>query len=124
RPNLVMLALEDPPMRGLATLEALQQQTPDTPVLVYSTSADPQLMRQAMRGGARDFLERPLREGDLRDAIHTVLSQEEQRQLARWSETTSGSARGTVLTIAGAKGGIGKTTLATNLAVAIRQVTG
>ncbi len=124
RPNVILLSLEDPPVRGLATLEALQQQLPDTPVLVYASTADSQLMRQAMRAGARDLLEKPLREEELRDAIHTVLSQEEQRQLARWSDGQSATARGSVFTVAGAKGGIGKTTLATNLAVAIRRLTG
>lgn len=123
RPSVILLALEDPPVRGLATLEALQQQMPDTPVLTYSTSADAQLMRQAMRAGARDLLSKPLREAELREAIHTVLSQEEQRQVARWSEQSAASARGTVLTIAGAKGGIGKTAIATNLAIAIRALT-
>lgn len=124
RPSVIMLALEDPPVRGLATLEALQQQMPDTPVLAYSTTADAHLMRQAMRAGARDLLSKPLKDEELRDAIHSVLAQEEQRQLARWSENNAASARGTVFTVAGAKGGIGKTTLATNLAVAIRKVTG
>lgn len=123
RPSVILLALEDPPARALATLEALQQQMPDTPVLTYSTSADAQLMRQAMRAGARDLLSKPLREAELREAIHTVLSQEEQRQVARWSEQSSASARGSVFTIAGAKGGIGKTAIATNLAIAIRALT-
>jgi pilus assembly protein CpaE len=124
RPNVVLLALEDPPMRALATLESLTVQVPDTPVLVYSSSSDAHLMRQAMQTGARDFLERPMRSADLRDAIHTVMSQEEQRQMARWSERSVASARGSVITIAGAKGGIGKTTFAANLALALRQVTG
>jgi pilus assembly protein CpaE len=124
RPSVILLALEDPPVRGIATLEALQQQMPDTPVIAYSTTLDPGLMRHAMRAGARDLLQKPLRENELRDAIHTVLSQEEQRQLARWSEQSAANARGTVFTIAGAKGGIGKTALSTNLAIAIRRVTG
>lgn len=123
-PNLILLSLEDPPVRGLATLEALQQQTPDTPVLVYSSSNDASLMRQSMRAGARDYLEKPLNSDELRDAIHAVLAQEEQRQLARWTDTTGTTAKGTILTVAGAKGGIGKTTLATNIAVAMRRVTG
>src|SRR5690606_40953020 len=123
-PNVVLLAVEDPPVRALATLEALQQQLPDMPVLVYSSSANPQLMRMTMRAGARDFLIKPVSAQDLRDAIHTVLAHEEQRQLARWSERTSVSARGSVITVAGAKGGIGKTTLTTNLAVSLREVTG
>jgi len=124
RPSVIVLSFEDPPARALATLEALQQQLPDTPVLAYSGSMDAYLVRQAMRAGARDLLSKPLRESELREAIHAVLAQEEQRQLARWSDSTSASARGTVFTIAGAKGGIGKTTLATNLAIAIRQITG
>jgi pilus assembly protein CpaE len=123
-PHVVLIALEDPPVRGLATLEALQFQTPDTPVIAYSSSANSQLFRSAMRVGARDFLEKPLTSSDLRDAIHTALAQEEQRQLRRWSEDGSISARGTVLTVAGAKGGTGKTTIATNLAIALRIVTG
>src|SRR5439155_902526 len=57
-------------------------------------------------------------------AVHTVLAQEEQRQLARWVEQSANNARGTVITVAGAKGGIGKTTLSTNLALALRSITG
>lgn len=125
RPTLILLALDDPPVRGLATLEALQQLAPDIPVLVYSTSTSASLMRQAMRAGARDYLEAPVRSEDLRDAVNNVLAQGEQRQMGRWSPGDAlNSARGTIITVAGAKGGIGKTTLATNLAIALRQVTG
>ena len=123
-PNVVLMALEDPPVRGLATLEALQQSYPDIPVVVYSSDTRPSLMRQAMRSGARDYLEKPLGSAELREAIFAVLAQEEQRQLARWAETSTTTARGTVLTLAGAKGGIGKTTVAVNLAVALRAVSG
>ena len=124
RPNIILLALEDPPMRGLSTAEALAQHAPDTPILVYSSTPSPMLMRQAMRAGARDFLEKPLHVRELRTAVHSVLASEEQRQLARWAEQSVAHARGTVITVAGAKGGVGKTTISANLAVAIRQVTG
>lgn len=124
RPNIVLLALEDPPMRGLSTAEALLQHVPDTPILVYSSAPTPMLMRQAMRAGARDFLEKPMQARELRTAVHAVLASEEQRQLARWAEQSADHARGTVITVAGAKGGVGKTTIASNLAVSLRQVTG
>src|SRR5687767_6227934 len=122
RPTFILLALEDPPLRGLATLEALQQQAPDAPVIVYSSSANPMLMRQAMRAGARDYLERPVNARDLEDAVHTALAQEERRRIGRWDEGGS-SPRGRVVTVAGAKGGTGKTAIALNLAVALRALT-
>jgi pilus assembly protein CpaE len=124
KPNIILISVEEPPARAIGTMEALQQQSPDAPVLVYSSVHDGALMRQAMRAGARDFLEKPLNGKELRDAVHSVLAQEEQRQLARWVEQSATTARGTVITVAGAKGGIGKTTLATNLALALRNVTG
>ena len=81
-------------------------------------------MRNAMRGGARDYLHKPLDPEGLREAVYTVLNHEEQRQMARWAETSAGTARGTVVTIVGAKGGVGRTTIASNLSVALRQLTG
>jgi pilus assembly protein CpaE len=120
-PTVVLFALDDPPLRGLATLEALQREAPDAPIIVYSSSANPHLMRQAMRAGARDYIELPVAVGDLEDAIHTALAHEEQKQLARY--TDSEDARGKIVTIVGAKAGAGKTAIAVNLAVALRQLT-
>src|SRR5690606_6725311 len=93
KPNVILLALEDPSTRGVATLESLQTLAPDTPVIVYSSSGNVDLVRQAMRAGARDFLSKPLNPNALRETIHTVLAQEEQRQLARWGEQTTATAR-------------------------------
>lgn len=123
-PTVILLAFEDPPLRGIATLEALQQAQPDLPVIAYSSALEPGLIRQAMRAGARDFIERPLKRQELGDAITAALAHEEQRQAGRAQEQTVASAKGTILTVAGAKGGIGKTTIATNLAIALRMATG
>ncbi len=123
RPNVILVGLEEPPIRGLATLDALQQ-LPDIPIVVYSSSMTPALMRQAMRTGARDFLEKPVSANELREVVYGLLAQEEQRQLARWSSEAVSTARGMVITVAGAKGGIGKSGIATNLALLLRQLTG
>jgi pilus assembly protein CpaE len=80
-------------------------------------------MRKAMLAGVKDFLHNPIKEEDLINSIHTVLAQEERRQARMSGEMEDVAAAGTVVTVFGAKGGIGKTTIATNLATALVQKT-
>jgi pilus assembly protein CpaE len=72
-----------------------------------------------MVSGARDYLVKPPRPEELARAIYAVLEQEERRRTRLMGDTASTAARGTVLTVFGAKGGIGKTTISTNLASAL-----
>jgi pilus assembly protein CpaE len=73
-----------------------------------------------MVAGARDYLIRPLRPEDLSRAIDGVMEHEEKRRLRSSSgERRETVAHGTIITIFGAKGGIGKTTISTNLATAL-----
>jgi pilus assembly protein CpaE len=74
--------------------------------------------------GARDYLVKPVESARLRDAVATVLNQEERRQMRRSGQLAGVHGRGSVITVAGAKGGIGKSVLAVNLAVGLRTETG
>jgi pilus assembly protein CpaE len=56
--------------------------------------------------------------------VHGVLEQEERKRMRMAGQTTETAARGTIVTVFGAKGGIGKTTIATNLATALVRTTG
>jgi pilus assembly protein CpaE len=80
-------------------------------------------MRKAMLAGVKDYLIAPIKEEELINSIHTVLAQEERRQARISGEMDEPVAAGTVITVFGAKGGIGKTTIATNLATALVQKT-
>jgi pilus assembly protein CpaE len=78
-----------------------------------------------MVAGARDYLIRPLRPEDLSRAIDGVMEHEEKRRLrSSFGERRETVAHGTIITIFGAKGGIGKTTISTNLATALVRGTG
>jgi len=118
-PDVLVVSVEEPIARAIQTLEALGDALPDTAVIVYSSLADAASVRRAMVAGARDYLIKPIKPEDLTRAIYGVLEQEEKRRLRASGERAEAPARGTVITIFGAKGGIGKTTIATNLATAL-----
>ena len=119
QPDILVLAMEEPVARAAQTMSALADALPETPIIVYSSLADAAAVRRAMVAGARDYLVKPPRPEELARAIYSVLEQEERRRTRLTGEIGSSAARGTVITVFGAKGGIGKTTIATNLATAL-----
>lgn len=123
RPDAILVSVEEPAGRPLQTAEALANALPDTPILIYSSLADAEAVRRGMVFGARDYIVKPLQAARLREAVMTALLQEERRQMRRAGQVATGG-RGTVITVTGAKGGIGKTVVSVNLAVALRQQTG
>jgi pilus assembly protein CpaE len=123
-PDVFLVSVEEPVARALQTIESLADAMPGAPSIVYSTMADAAAVRRAMVAGARDYLIKPVKSEELVRSIHGVLEQEERKRMRLAGQTTETAARGTVVTIFGAKGGIGKTTIATNLATALVRTTG
>jgi pilus assembly protein CpaE len=118
RPDIMFVALNAPMERPLQTIESLLALFPSTPIIVYSQSPDVDAWRNAMRAGVRDLLPMPIRAETLRDAVVKALAIEESRRLRQHGKTSAAPAVGTITTVFGAKGGIGKSTIAVNLAVA------
>jgi pilus assembly protein CpaE len=123
-PDCILLGLEEPLVRGLQTMDSVAEVAPDVPIIVYSSLADGSSVRRAMLAGARDYLGVPLTEEILTLSLRAVLDQEATRLRRLSGERSERQTGGTVITIFGAKGGIGKTTIATNLATALCRETG
>src|SRR3990172_8157214 len=123
-PDVVVIAIEEPLARALQTVEAVADLLPQSPLVAYSSVRDPASMRKAVLAGVNDYLMTPIKEEELIQSIHTVLAQEERRRARMSGEMEEPVACGTVLTVFGAKGGIGKTTISTNLATSLVQKTG
>ena len=123
-PDVVLVGMKEPLVRSLQTVESLLNALPETPIIVYSASREIELARQAMLAGARDFLAMPANAEDMGKSITAVLESEERRQMRLRGQTAAWGPQGSVITVFGAKGGVGKTTVAVNLAVALVQETG
>ena len=121
KPDIIVIGINEPMERPLQTVESLLSLLPNTPVIVYSDSREIDSARKSMLAGARDFLVRPVRPDTLRDSVLKAMEAEENRRLRSAGQVPAAAAQATIITVFGAKGGIGKSTLTTNLAVALAR---
>ncbi|MBI2940038.1 MAG: AAA family ATPase [Chloroflexi bacterium] len=123
KPDVIVVSVEEPLARSLRTIEALALALPDTGCVAISSLSDRDAMRKAMRAGVRDFLSRPFRPDELQRSIAEIAGTTRRRQQVTRDGDSSELHRGDLISVFGAKGGIGKTTVSVNLAVAIAMET-
>jgi pilus assembly protein CpaE len=109
QPDLVVLDIRGthalPP-----TVATLRRQHPGTGVVIVASRLDPSLMLEAMRAGITEWVAEPITAAELNAAIERV------------TETRAASIPGQTFAFVGAKGGVGTTTTAVNVAAAVAQM--
>jgi len=119
KPDVIVCGIGRPPERSLQTIEALLDLLPETPIVAYSWRDDAEVVRKAMMAGARDFFVMPAESERVLESIRSVLEAEERKRLRISGQAKALGPKGLVVTVFGAKGGIGKSTVATNLGVVL-----
>jgi pilus assembly protein CpaE len=116
-PNVVLIDIPaDRPLEALRTIEILQQEMSHIPIFAIGSLSQPQVIVNAMRSGAKEFIERPTTTTDLLEAFVRLSTAQRKVQ----QEET----RGRVFSVVNAKGGSGATTVAVNLALALQSAHG
>ena len=107
--------------QGIETAEAISATLPATGIILVGRAMSADVLRHAIVAGARQFLQLPATPVVLLRTIRQV-----HETIARPSDTvpTARRRKGQSMVVFSPKGGVGCTTLATNLAIAIRQETG
>ncbi len=126
-PDVVLMDINMPGMDGIATTEELGRTVPSTSVVMMSVQGEADYLRRSMLAGAREFLVKPFSSDELCAAIRGVHAREREkmgRYAAQPQQTNALSVpvereAGRVITLFSPKGGVGRTTLAVNLAVAM-----
>ena len=126
RPDVLLLDINMPEMDGIATAEQMASRAPTTAIVMMSVQGEADYLRRAMLAGAREFLVKPFSSDELTASIRQVVTREREKQSRVGAGSAAAaaappepvSAGGRIVTIFSPKGGVGRTTLAVNLAAA------
>ncbi len=115
--DMVVLELDEGShQRTFAAIRSTLNVAAQTEIFLTASRTDPQVILEAFRIGVKEFIPQPIN----RQEVETALARFEERAKAK--NLTSEKKAGVVVSILGAKGGIGTSTVATNLAMSLRQI--
>jgi pilus assembly protein CpaE len=137
RPDIVLMDINMPDMDGITTSQEIGQVAPTCQVIMMSVQSEADYLRRSMLAGAMDFLTKPFTSEELTSSIRRVYSMGASRRasmpvtpavgeaehIGRMAPSGGPSPVGKLLVIFSPKGGTGCSTVATNLAIALGQVT-
>jgi pilus assembly protein CpaE len=124
RPDIVLMDINMPELDGIATTELLTARVPTAAVVMMSVQGEADYLRRSMLAGAREFLVKPFSSDELTASIRQVHAREREKhgRLAAGTGDAQSAAAvrepGRVVAVFSPKGGVGRTTIAVNLAVA------
>src|SRR5438876_5197365 len=135
RPHVILMDINMPDMDGITATEIISNTVPESPIIMMSVQGEQDYLRRSMLAGAREFLVKPFSADELINAIRHVHELEKVKR-ARYAAAAPAAAaanplaaspaardNGKIITFFSPKGGVGRTTIATNLAVALHQST-
>ncbi|MBN1264539.1 MAG: response regulator [Anaerolineales bacterium] len=134
QPDVVLMDINMPGMDGISATEALLEDVPFAQIIILSVQNETDYMRRAMLAGARDFISKPPSGDELISTIRTVSerAKETRKKLSKpvpqhelpgkmQGYGIPSRPEGKILTVYSAKGGVGCTTIATNLAIGLNS---
>jgi len=137
RPHVILMDINMPDMDGITATEIISNTVPESPIIMMSVQGEQDYLRRSMLAGAREFLVKPFSADELINSIRHVHELEKVRRAryapvapvpapgaAAAAAAAAGREMGKIITFFSPKGGVGRTTIATNLAVALHQLTG
>jgi pilus assembly protein CpaE len=136
-PNIVLMDINMPDMDGITASQQITRVAPVSQVIMMSVQSEADYLRRSMLAGAMDFLTKPFTSEELNSSIHRVYEMGASRRTAMPATPAAGeagpvtpatAARGSstgakLLLVYSPKGGVGCSTVAINLAIALQQVT-
>jgi len=118
RPDIILMDINMPGMDGIVATERLSVEMPETSIIIMSVQGEQEYLRRAMMAGAKNYLTKPFTGDELATAVKDAYGRE--RKVRETLRAKGGDREpGRIISVFSGKGGVGKTTIAANIAVAL-----
>ncbi|MGH2456136.1 MAG: AAA family ATPase [Candidatus Limnocylindria bacterium] len=134
RPDVIVMDINMPGLDGVEAAEIISQRLPTSPIVMMSVHGEAEQLKRSLTAGAREFLVKPFSADEFATTIRRVFERElvRREQVAATlpavpvptGEVSDELGEHQVMAVFSPKGGAGRTTIATNLALAIHRETG
>ena len=132
RPDIVLMDINMPGVDGITASERISQAVPFCQIIMMSVQGEADYLRRSMLAGAREFLIKPFSSDELISSVRRVyqLGASRRQAMPTMAQMPTGAvsvaevtpqAEGKIVSVFSAKGGVGCSTIAVNVAIALQQ---
>lgn len=123
RPDVILMDINMPEMDGIKATKTITEEGLESSIIMMSIQGEREYIKKAMSAGARDYVIKPFGVNELIEGIRRVYQIDQAKKKKIVNPTAASKLQTKVISVFSTKGGVGKTTIATNLAVAIATTT-
>lgn len=122
-PDVILMDINMPVLDGISATELISVRLPKVSIIIMSVQGEQEYLKKAMVAGAREYMVKPFSSDELTGTIKRVyeLEQKRRHQMGDFAIAGDKQKEPQVISIFSTKGGVGKTTIVTNLAVSLLQ---
>jgi len=116
--DLLIYEIGENPAVEFQQINSVQNSSQAGEIFLTSRSTEPEILLEALRVGAKEFLPQPLNREEVKAAL--LKFRERKEKTRQGTEASTGK----IIAVIGSKGGVGTTTIAVNLAASLAGVNG
>ncbi|HHV77457.1 MAG TPA: response regulator [Syntrophothermus lipocalidus] len=123
-PDVILMDINMPEMDGIRATELISMEFPEISVIIISVQGEQEYLKRAMLAGAQEYLIKPFTADELASTVKRVVELNRKRRERQKAQAEAKNHQPKIVTVFSTKGGVGKTLICTNLAVALARQTG